>query len=109
MEKTLMKDIILSIVKARNAIKAVELALAVIDRTMPVVFEVADYHKAIQELLSEGEITELEYLEPDSGFMMKRSLYFSKGIVIVKGLNERSSNEVRVVGESKGNIQIPRT
>lgn len=92
-----MKNIILTIVKARNAVKSVDLALAVIDVTMPKMFEIEEYHQAMTELLKEGEITELEYLEPDHGFMMKRALYFAKGVVIVtKGLNEPRASDVEV-------------
>jgi|SRR5712671_6178615 len=100
----LMKDVILTIVKARVAVKAVDLALAVIERTSPVLFEHAEYHSAVTELVTEGEITELEYLEPDNGYMLHRMIYFAKGTVIVKGLNERSSEQNRMVGKGKGNI-----
>lgn len=101
-----MKDVILTIVKARVAIKAVDLALAVIERTSPVLFEHAEYHAAVTELVTEGEITELEYLEPDNGYMLHRMIYFAKGTVIVRGINEPRaiSNESELVGKGKRNI-----
>lgn len=100
-----MKDIILTIVKARNAVKAVDLALAVIDVTSPKVFEVQDYHDAVDELVVNGEMTELEYLEPDNGYMIKRMIYFTKGTVIVRGINEPRaiSDESELVGKGKRN------
>lgn len=103
-----MKEIILSIVKARNAVKAVDLALAVIDRIHPKIFDHEEYHEILDKLVEDGEVERLEYLEPDNGFVNKRALYFPGGTVIVRGLDESKSRENSVVGKSEVDSQISR-
>lgn len=85
-DKYRLKDIIRDIVINQGSIKNVSLALKVLEKTTPNYFETDDYHKAIEELVTQGDIVEVEYILSDADYRIK-SVYFPRGtkILNIKG------------------------
>jgi hypothetical protein len=81
MTKEELKQVILEVVNANTGMRGVELALKVLDRTMPRYFESPQYQEALDELVAEGSIVELEYTLPEMDYRTK-SIYFPKGTQI---------------------------
>ena len=77
-----MKDIILEVVNRSSGIKAVDLALKVMEKVNPTVFDTEDFHKSFDTLIKDGEIIELEYIDPDTDYRIK-SILFKKGTAIL--------------------------
>jgi hypothetical protein len=73
-----IKDIILKIVNRNNGIKAVELAMKVMEEINPSRFFHEQYMKEIEKLLQAQEIIELEVELPHLPHTIK-SYYFPKG------------------------------
>ena len=88
-----MKEEILKIVSSHNGIKSVELAMNIMSIINPLVFETEEFHNALSDLISSGEIIELEYIDPDIDYRIK-SIYFKKG---TKFMNLRGDNAAGLV------------
>lgn len=74
----MMKQKILDLVINRQGIKAVELALAVMEDCNPIHFEIDEFHLALNELIEQGEIIEITYTLPQLKYRVK-SFYLPKG------------------------------
>lgn len=81
MTKEQLKEIILSLIRESTGIRGVELALSVLNKTMPRYFESEMYQECLEELVKSGEIVELEYTLPDMDYRVK-SIFFPKGTQI---------------------------
>ena len=99
-KKKNMKEIILDILRLQNGIKAVDLALDTMSRVNPVRFCTEEYHKTIDELVSSGEIIEIEYINPEMPYRVK-SIYFSKGTFLLRGLNDTRALARESIGDEK--------
>lgn len=77
-----IRKAILDIVRNSNGIKNVDLALKVLERSIPYLFESHLYGDCIQELVDEGEIMEIEYVLPHMDYRTK-SMYFPKGTKVI--------------------------
>lgn len=73
-----MKELIVQIINNSTGIKAVELTLALMEKTGPTKFDLNNYNICIHELLKEEAIVELEYWLPSMRERTK-SIYFPKG------------------------------
>jgi hypothetical protein len=98
-----MREVILRVLESNSPIKAVDLALHVIERITPKEFETSKYHDALKELICDREIKDLVYLDIDN---VTKHIYFRKESYVIGVLNE-SSNESGMVRESKRDAQIP--
>lgn len=96
-EKT-MKEIVLRMVNAHQGIKGVDLALKVMGEVNPVIFKVEEYWDALNSLIGDKEIVEVEYTLPQLNYRIK-SLYFPKGTAVygnyVDFREEESGNKQR--------------
>jgi hypothetical protein len=81
MTKEKLKQVILESVNGSTGVRGVELALTVLNKTMPHYFEPPLYQEALEELVNEGEILELEYTLPEMDYRIK-SIFFPKGTQI---------------------------
>lgn len=73
-----LEPIIIEVVNANAGIRNVYLVLKVMQSIGPVMFNVDDYDTAIQDLLTRGDIIELEVVMPQADYRVK-SIYFPKG------------------------------
>lgn len=80
MNKKDIKKLILETVNNSGAIKNVDLALKVLDKTLPQYFNTTDYHEALEELVKSKDIQEVEYTLANED--RTKSIYFSKGTEI---------------------------
>jgi hypothetical protein len=69
---------IVNTVKLRAGIKAVDLVLAVMEFTNPVMLVQHEYESALAEAIASGEIIEVDYVLPEMDYRTK-SIYFPKG------------------------------
>lgn len=76
-----LKKHITDIVKNNPGIKGVDLALRLLDRTMPSYLDKDIYQQSLSELIIENGIMELEYVVPGMEYRIK-SLYFPIGTQI---------------------------
>lgn len=81
MTKDNLKPVILECINHSTGIRGVELALAVLNKTLPYHFETADYHEALEELVKEAKVVEVEYYLPDMPDRTK-SIFFPAGTSI---------------------------
>lgn len=80
---TSLDQFIKSVVEDRGPIKGVELALEVAKHQHGV--GEGDFHEAIERLMKEGEIIELDYVLPSMDYRTK-SMYFPKGTKLARAL-----------------------
>jgi len=73
-----LKEAILLTVNSQQGIKGVELVLNVMAIINPMKFKEKDYIFELAELVSVGEIVEMEYILPQMDYRIK-SIYFPKG------------------------------
>ena len=73
-----MKDAIEIVVRTNYAIKNVDLALKVISKLHPTLFESKQYYLVLNEMVANKDIIELDYSTPDMEYRIK-SIYFTKG------------------------------
>ena len=73
-----MKQIILEIVNNCQGIKAVDLALKVMERVGPANFDSLLYQNKVEELIMFNEIMEIKYVLPSLKYRVK-SFYLPKG------------------------------
>lgn len=81
MTKEKLKGIILESIQNSTGMRGVELALTVLNKTMPLYFETELYQECLGELVAEGEVIELEYVLPEMEYRTK-SMFFPKGTQI---------------------------
>jgi len=82
--------LILDAVNSHNSIRNVDLVLNVMSHlSTPSLMDYGDYEAAISELLSKGDIIEMEVVMPQANYRVK-SIYFPKGTRFVK-INDASS------------------
>lgn len=104
-----MRDTILHILSLRNGIKAVDLALNVMEKINPQRFSTEGYHLILEKLVKNGDIVELSYVDPDIPIRLK-FMYFAKGTLFLtlKGheIDADSPSENTVDRKSTSNSQI---
>ena len=76
-----LKKSIIEIITVHSAIKNVDLALAVMAHLNPQCFGSEIYFNALEELIRDGEIMEIEYTLPNMDYRVK-SIYMPKGTSI---------------------------
>ncbi len=81
MTKEHLKQVILKCIDDSTGIRGVELALAVLNKTMPHYFESSYYQECLEELVKSGEVVEVEYVLPEMSYRVK-SIFFPKGTQI---------------------------
>ena len=74
-----IKEYILEIINYSDGLKNVDLALKVLERTMPNFFESHLYQESLDELVIEGKITEVVYVLPNMAWKGTKAIYFPKG------------------------------
>lgn len=99
-----MKETITRLVTLYNGIKAVDLALKVMEEVNPSKFDHNEYIKELNELIGSGEIRQIVYFTTGASLFDKK-IYFSRDTVFVssfmRGANEQSS-QIELDRTSKG-------
>lgn len=73
-----LREELLHLINTNTGINGVNLVLRVMGKLGPTSFEHETFQEIIEELVKEGEVTELEYILPQMDYRMK-SMYFPKG------------------------------
>ena len=79
------RDVVLEVVNNSTGKKSVSLVLDVMKIMGPVRVDANDLHQAIEKLVQEDEIVELEYTLPSMDYRVK-SIYFPKGTVFCQNV-----------------------
>jgi len=78
----MMRELILSIVKAHQGLKGTELVLILMGDYGPVTFPEKEYITELNKLIRDKDIVEWSYLTP--GISGERSMYFPKGTKLIR-------------------------
>lgn len=71
------RQVILDVVKNKNCVKHVDLALDVMSRIGPGIFKPHEYETVIEKLIDEGELKKIEFATERMNYRIK-TLYFPK-------------------------------
>lgn len=77
-----LKKAILDTVNTSTGINGVQLVMTVMNHVGPTSFEHDEFHLAINRLVNEKQVVELEYVLPNMEYRVK-SMYFPKGTLII--------------------------
>ena len=91
MTKFTLREAILTTVNTRNGVNGVDLVLNCMGLVSPW-FEDKDYMFQLAELVSSGEIVELEFILPSMDYRMK-SIYFPKGTKLYVNSHDQAGSE----------------
>jgi hypothetical protein len=89
MTNHIYREAILTTVNTRNGVNGVDLVLKCMGIINPLTFSNKDYIFILAELVSSGEIVELEFILPQMEYRLK-SIYFPKGTKLFVNSHEEA-------------------